>query len=207
MSAKSVSKMLVKELKEELEKRGLSTAGLKAELAKRLEDAMKSETQESKGQENGKGLFRMQRFTHPCCTADADMKEADCDDVRVVATGRDDAVVVLVVVRVGVGDVMDAVGVGEVVDDVVVLSSFCLVAGSNFSISLIDSVLTEGVSDVVFDVPEAHRRRLVASVGVVTLSLLLLLLLLLLSDDVLTESFRFLLSSASIMLCNGTTIN
>lgn len=54
MSAKSLSKMLVKDLKEELDKRGLNTQGLKAELVKRLEDAMKSESQPN---EEGPGKF------------------------------------------------------------------------------------------------------------------------------------------------------
>lgn len=129
-------------------------------------------------------------------------KEADCDDVRVTATGRGDAAVVLVVVVSVFVEVSGAGADDDVDDDALigvvgeVVSSFCLVAGSNFNISLIDSVLTDGVSDDdVFDVPEAHRLRFVASaVGVVLLSLLLLLLLLFLtpSEDVVTESFRFL---------------
>jgi len=38
---KPLNKMLVKELKDELQKRGLDTKGLKVELLKRLEDAFK----------------------------------------------------------------------------------------------------------------------------------------------------------------------
>jgi hypothetical protein len=61
---KPVSAMIVKELKEELQKRSLSTSGLKADLAKRLEEAIKSEQEQAKGkgEANGHGTMSSHQY-------------------------------------------------------------------------------------------------------------------------------------------------
>lgn len=79
MSSKPISKMLVKELKDELEKRGLSTSGLKPELAKRLEDAIKTEAlKESKDEGTGKFLCTCacSAVLIPLCAVDTNMNDA-----------------------------------------------------------------------------------------------------------------------------------